>query len=303
MSLGPSQRRAVALALAALLLGVAFASVDRAWRASRPPTRRRAPTCASPWTGTGDARTASPTSRIEAQHAGYSIRDYRKRASDRVAAAYPEPERTRLLEAYSAHATRPTAPTCGSTWPSSAAGSAACAAISRASPRWRRAASAPPSRPRGTRYGFRRRENGIWGLTLFTAELAAEAERAARDADDGGEGGERLRAGKRRSAQRLPAFCLSSAYEPPGVAVSTGKPAGCPARLGELRRTRRAGRRSRRADRRRRCSRPPSASRPRAASAARSGSRATSLASLAIERLDHGEEIGVRRHPARARRA
>lgn len=34
---------------------------------------------------------------------------------------------------------------------------------------------------RGTRYPFRRRENGIWGLTLFTAELKHEAERAARD--------------------------------------------------------------------------------------------------------------------------
>jgi hypothetical protein len=36
---------------------------------------------------------------------------------------------------------------------------------------------------RGTRDGFRRRENGIWGLTLFTADLVAEAERAARDAE------------------------------------------------------------------------------------------------------------------------
>ena len=36
---------------------------------------------------------------------------------------------------------------------------------------------------RGTRYAFRRRDNGIWGLTLFTAELAAEAERASRDLD------------------------------------------------------------------------------------------------------------------------
>ena len=43
----------------------------------------------------------------QAQHAAYSIRDYRKRASDRVAAAYPEPERARLLEAYKAHATAP----------------------------------------------------------------------------------------------------------------------------------------------------------------------------------------------------
>ena len=36
---------------------------------------------------------------------------------------------------------------------------------------------------RGTRYPFRLRDNGIWGLTIFTAELAAEAERAARDLD------------------------------------------------------------------------------------------------------------------------
>src|ERR1700749_1302453 len=36
----------------------------------------------------------------QAQHAAYSIRDYRKTESDRIAAAYPEPERTRLLDAY-----------------------------------------------------------------------------------------------------------------------------------------------------------------------------------------------------------
>jgi hypothetical protein len=34
---------------------------------------------------------------------------------------------------------------------------------------------------RGTRYSFRRRDNGIWGLTLFSATLTAEAERASRD--------------------------------------------------------------------------------------------------------------------------
>jgi hypothetical protein len=34
---------------------------------------------------------------------------------------------------------------------------------------------------RKTRYAFRRRENGIWGLTLFTAALRAEAQAAARD--------------------------------------------------------------------------------------------------------------------------
>ena len=34
---------------------------------------------------------------------------------------------------------------------------------------------------RGTHYPFRRRDNGIWGLTIFTAELLAESEKATRD--------------------------------------------------------------------------------------------------------------------------
>ena len=34
---------------------------------------------------------------------------------------------------------------------------------------------------RGTRWPFRKRDNGIWGLTIFTAELLAEAEKATRD--------------------------------------------------------------------------------------------------------------------------
>ncbi len=34
---------------------------------------------------------------------------------------------------------------------------------------------------RATRYPFRRRPVGIWGLTIFTAELAADAEKATRD--------------------------------------------------------------------------------------------------------------------------
>ena len=36
---------------------------------------------------------------------------------------------------------------------------------------------------KGTRYSFRERPNGIWGLTAFTPTLVEEAERAARDAD------------------------------------------------------------------------------------------------------------------------
>src|SRR5580658_9480400 len=37
--------------------------------------------------------------------AGFAYLDYRKKASDRIAVAYPEPERGRLLEAYRVAAT------------------------------------------------------------------------------------------------------------------------------------------------------------------------------------------------------
>jgi hypothetical protein len=120
----------------------------------------------------------------QAQHAAYSIRDYRKQASDRIAAAYPEPERSRLLDAYRAHAT---APDGADVWVDIAhqrgwvgrlrRDLSGAAKVEVAGER------ATIETARGTRYGFRRRENGIWGLTLFTADLMAEAERAARDAD------------------------------------------------------------------------------------------------------------------------
>jgi len=119
-----------------------------------------------------------------AQHAAYSILDYRRKASDRIAAAYPEPERSRLLEAYRAHAA---AEDGADVWLDMATKRGFIA-------RLRRDLSgvakvevtgerATIETARGTRYPFRRRENGIWGLAMFTAELTAEAERAARDWD------------------------------------------------------------------------------------------------------------------------
>lgn len=118
-----------------------------------------------------------------AQHACYSVRDYRKRARARVIEAYPEPERTRLSQEFAALA-------------ESHDGAEVFAHYARARGwivRLRQDLSgvagveqqgerATVQTARGTRYPFRvRRENGIWGLTLFTAELIQEAERAARD--------------------------------------------------------------------------------------------------------------------------
>ena len=117
------------------------------------------------------------------QHACYTIRTYRRQARDRVLAAYPEPERTRLAESYKAEAEAPDG--------------ADVFEIQVKQRAWldrlRRDMSgiakveingdrATVETVKGTRYPFRRRENGIWGLTLFTATLHAEAEKAARDA-------------------------------------------------------------------------------------------------------------------------
>ncbi|MCK6586166.1 MAG: hypothetical protein L6Q76_01135 [Polyangiaceae bacterium] len=134
--------------------------------------------------GGGNARACFSYLEDRAQHAAYSIRDYRRKASDRIAAAYPEPERSRLLEAYRAHAT---AEDGADVWLDMAQKRGFIS-------RLRRDLSgiakvevtgerATIETARGTRYPFRRRENGIWGLTMFTAELVAEAERAARDWD------------------------------------------------------------------------------------------------------------------------
>ncbi len=120
----------------------------------------------------------------DARHAAYSIRDYRKHASGLVAAQYPEPERTRLLDAYRVFAE---APDGADVWIEMAHKGGWVA-------RLRRDLSgiaktevsgerATIETVRGTRYSFRRRDNGIWGLSLFTADMVAESERAARDAD------------------------------------------------------------------------------------------------------------------------
>lgn len=134
--------------------------------------------------GEGDARGCFAYQEDAAQHAAYTIRDYRKKASDRVAAAYPEPERTRLLSMYEPFAT---AEDGADVWV--VLGERRgwigrlrrdLSGIARTEISGDRATIETTG---GTRYAFRRRENGIWGLTMFTAELLAEAERAARDFD------------------------------------------------------------------------------------------------------------------------
>ncbi len=127
-------------------------------------------------------RDAFPYLETEAQWAAYTIRDARKKACDRVRASYPLDQQKALLDGWRDE----------SDAPDGADIVAQLGARRGWITRLERDLSGVASvdvqgeratvvTGRGTRYAFRRRENGIWGLTLFTAELSAEAERASRD--------------------------------------------------------------------------------------------------------------------------
>jgi len=123
-----------------------------------------------------------PYLETDAQWASYTIRDMRAKACVRIQANYPEPERSRMLAAYEPEANVPD-------------GSDVFALLAHQRGwigRLRKDLSgvirvevdgdrASVVTARGTRYPFRRRDNGIWGITIFTADLMAEAERASRD--------------------------------------------------------------------------------------------------------------------------
>jgi hypothetical protein len=132
----------------------------------------------------GDPRDCFAYLEDRAQHAAYSIRDYRARSRALVAERYPEPERTRLVQAYRAHAD---APDGADVWLDLATRHGWIARLRRDLSGVAKTEIAGDratiETSRGTRYTVRRRDNGIWGVSMFTAELTAEAERAARDWD------------------------------------------------------------------------------------------------------------------------
>lgn len=118
----------------------------------------------------------------EAQWACFTIRDARARASARIETSYPEPRRSEMLQQYGKLAT--------------AKGGADVFAMVYDERGWSRRLRKDLSGAltiethgdrasvitvQGTRWPFRRRANGIWGMTVFTAELVAESEKATRD--------------------------------------------------------------------------------------------------------------------------
>lgn len=118
----------------------------------------------------------------DAQHACFTLFDYERRAWGLVAASYPEPERTRLLAQYRLAHDAPD----GESFFAKLAHARGwvdrlrrdLSGIARVETSGERATI---ETARGTRYPFRKRDNGIWGTTLFTAELREGAQRAARD--------------------------------------------------------------------------------------------------------------------------
>jgi hypothetical protein len=119
----------------------------------------------------------------DAQDAAFSTRDMRKAACDAIERSYPQGgERDALLAAYRPEATA-----------RDAADVFLLIGAQRGFlARLRKDLSgfvsvemvgdrATVVTAHGTRYSFRLRPNGVWGLTLFSAELLAESERAARD--------------------------------------------------------------------------------------------------------------------------
>jgi hypothetical protein len=118
----------------------------------------------------------------DAQWACYSIRDARRAASTRIAEAYPEPERAKLLGAYAALAHAPDGADVFAIFAAQKGWVQRLrrdlSGVARVDTEGERASVVTAN---GTRYPFRRRDNGIWGITLFTADLLAESQRAARD--------------------------------------------------------------------------------------------------------------------------
>jgi hypothetical protein len=132
----------------------------------------------------GHPRDCFPYLETQAQWATYTILDYRRRAAARIAGAYPEPEKSAMLASY-----RPEAEAAdgADVWLALAERRGFTARLRKDLSGVKRVEIAGEratiETARGTRYALRRRDNGIWGFTTFTAELVAEAEKASHDLD------------------------------------------------------------------------------------------------------------------------
>jgi hypothetical protein len=132
--------------------------------------------------GKNKVRDSFPYLETAAQNAMYTVLDFRKRSLALVRASFAEPERTRWIEAWQLEGD---AADPQDLWAALAARNgwdtlmrrdlSGVARVEIAGER------ATVETMHGTRYAFRRADNGIWGLTLFTADLLDLKERSAHD--------------------------------------------------------------------------------------------------------------------------
>jgi len=130
----------------------------------------------------GDPKAIFAYLETDAQWASYTLRDERKKALEKVRASYPAEERRAYEEAYAPLAVAPDGADVFAILAAQRGWIARLrkdlSGVARVDVDGERASVVTA---RGTRYPFRVRENGIWGLTIFTADLVAESERASRD--------------------------------------------------------------------------------------------------------------------------
>jgi hypothetical protein len=169
----------VAAGIAAGLVAVTF-STRRPFPSDRTPEGAYLRIAES--VGDDRIRDIFPYLETDAQWAAYTIRDTRAKACARIRTSYPVAQGQDLLVAYAPLGDLPD-------------GADVFALLARQRgfiTQLRRDLSGVASvdvegerasvvTVRGTRYPFRVRDNGIWGLTLFSATLLGEAERASRD--------------------------------------------------------------------------------------------------------------------------
>jgi hypothetical protein len=130
----------------------------------------------------GDPRAMFAYLETDAQWAAFTIRDARKKALDKVRTSYPLEERRAYEQAYAALADAPDGSDAFAVLAAQRGFIARLrkdlSGVARVEVDGQRASVVTA---RGTRYPFHLRDNGIWGLTIFTADLLAESERASRD--------------------------------------------------------------------------------------------------------------------------
>ena len=130
----------------------------------------------------GKLAVAFPYLETEAQWACFTVRDNRKRALELVRRSYPEAEKAPLEAAYAPFADAPDGADVFVLYARDRGWDKRLkrdlSGVASVDEQGERASVVTV---RGTRYPFRKRDNGIWGLTLFTADLLVEAERTTRD--------------------------------------------------------------------------------------------------------------------------